>query len=228
MKFLCLPGAYGSAKVSRSLRLVSMLAKVVAGLTLIAQNFRVQLGPLADELERRGLATFAYSQGSHEVEPPAGWEDYFGARPLYRFVDTYYGDTFENLRRLRHIPHSISAEDAIRMVREAGEPEDWFYGVCSDALDDLFKRVEEHPDIDAVIGYSEGAVMGASLILEEALRAQRTGYRRRIKVNERPASYDREAAKLMSRFLSSSVCHLHIWLAAVQARERQPRRRPAR
>ncbi|AEO60437.1 hypothetical protein MYCTH_54987 [Thermothelomyces thermophilus ATCC 42464] len=158
MKFLCLPGAYGSAK-----------------------NFRVQLGPLADELERRGLATFAYSQGAHEVEPPAGWEDYFGARPLYRFLDTRHGDNFENLRRLRHMPYSINAEDAIRMFQDTGKGDDWHQPVWREAMDDVIKKVDEHPDVDAVIGYSEGAMVGASLIVEEGEQERRTGRKRRIK-----------------------------------------------
>ncbi|KAK4038648.1 serine hydrolase FSH [Parachaetomium inaequale] len=157
MRFLCLPGAYGSAK-----------------------NFRIQLGPLANELERRGLASFTYSQGSHEVEPPAGWEDYFGARPLYRFLDTRHGDNFESLRRLRHMPYSVNAEDAIRMFQECGDGEDWHQQVWREAMDDVFRTLDEHPDVNAVIGYSEGAMVGASLIVEEALQAQQTGRQPRI------------------------------------------------
>ncbi|KAK0736581.1 serine hydrolase FSH [Apiosordaria backusii] len=158
MKFLCLPGAYGSAK-----------------------NFQVQLGPLAGELERRGLCTFSYSQGTHEVDPPQGWEDYFGARPLYRFLDTRQGDTFETLRKLRHVPHSIPAEDTMRMFQKAGHGEDWHQRVWREALDAVFKTLDEDPEIDAIIGYSEGAMVGASLIVEEAERAKRSGCQRRIK-----------------------------------------------
>ncbi|KAK4141470.1 serine hydrolase FSH [Dichotomopilus funicola] len=158
MRFLCLPGAYGSAK-----------------------NFRVQLGPLADELERRGLGTFVYTQGSHEVDPPAGWEDYFGARPLYRFLDTRRGDTFESLRRLRHMPYSINAEDAMRMFQECGGGEDWHQLVWREAMDDVRKTLDENPDVDAIIGYSEGAMVGSSIVVEEAVRAQETGCERQIK-----------------------------------------------
>ncbi|KAH6844488.1 serine hydrolase FSH [Chaetomium sp. MPI-CAGE-AT-0009] len=160
MRFLCLPGAYGSAK-----------------------NFRVQLGPLATELERRGLATFAYTQGSHEVDPPAGWEDYFGARPLYRFLDTRHGDNFESLRRLRHLPASMNAEEAMRMFQECGDGEDWHQQVqvWREAMDDMLDTLDENPDVDAIIGYSEGAMVGASLIVEEAVLAKRTGRPPRIK-----------------------------------------------
>ncbi|KAK3902330.1 serine hydrolase-domain-containing protein [Staphylotrichum tortipilum] len=158
MKFLCLPGAYGSAK-----------------------NFKVQLGPLADELQARGVATFEYSQGSHEVEPPEGWEDYFGTRPLYRFLDTRRGDTFESLRRLRHMPYSVNAEDAMRMFQDCGEGDDWHQQVWREALDDVQKTIDEHPDVEALIGYSEGAMVGASFIVDEATKAQKTGREPRIK-----------------------------------------------
>ena len=147
------------------------------------QNFQVQLGPLADELEARGLATFTYGQGVHEVEPPAGWEDYFGARPLYRFLDTRHGDNFENLRRLRHMPYSMNAEDAMRMFQDCGEGEDWHQKVWHDALNSVLKMVDEKPQVDAIIGYSEGAMVGASLVVEEAMRAKQTGRQPRIKVS---------------------------------------------
>jgi hypothetical protein len=144
----------------------------------------VQLGPLASELERRGLASFVYSQGTHEVEPPAGWEDYFGSRPLYRFLDTRQGDNFDNLRRIRYVPHSMNAEDAMRMFQDCGgEGEDWHQQVWRDALDGVMKTVDENPEVDAIIGYSEGAMVGASLVVEEAEQEKRTGRKRRIKVS---------------------------------------------
>jgi len=136
---------------------------------------------LAGELEKRGLATFTYTQGSHEVEPPEGWEDYFGSRPLFRFLDTRHGDNFANLRRLRHMPHSINAEDSMRMFQNTGEGEDWHQEVWRNALNDVFKTLEENPDVDAIIGYSEGAMVGASLVVEEARREKETGRPRQIK-----------------------------------------------
>ncbi|KAK0714129.1 serine hydrolase-domain-containing protein [Lasiosphaeria miniovina] len=158
MKFLCLPGAYGSAK-----------------------NFKVQLGPLAEELESRGLGTFTYSQGIHEVTPPTGWEDYFGSLPLYRFLDTSRGDAFETLRRLRHVPHGMRPEDTMRAFQAARSGQDWHQRAWREAMDSVFKTIDEDPEIDAIIGYSEGAMVGASLIVEEGLRCKRSGAPRRIK-----------------------------------------------
>jgi hypothetical protein len=166
------------------------------------------------------LASFTYTQGSHEVDPPAGWEDYFGARPLYRFLDTRHGDNFENLRRLRHMPYSVNAEDAIRMLKEFGESEQWHQQVWRDAIDDVFKTLDEHPDVNAFIGYSEGAMVGASLIVEEAMRAKQTGRQPRIQVRKRtpPRVPGHGWQKNRLRLTCSPVCHLHLRLAAHQVR----------
>jgi hypothetical protein len=225
MKFLCLPGAYGSAKASWPATLTVFWEDWA---NLATQNFRVQLAPLADELEARGLATFAYTQGSHEVEPPLGWEDYFGARPLYRLLDTRHGDNFENLRRLRHMPYSVNAEDAMRMFQDSGEGEDWHQQVWRNTLDYVMQKVDENPQVDAIIGYSEGAMVGASLLVEEARQAQQTGREPRIKVRTAPGSCGPRVIDLANHISLPVVCCFHLRFPAPQVGGRQPRRLPAR
>ncbi|KAI1459253.1 serine hydrolase-domain-containing protein [Annulohypoxylon moriforme] len=158
MRFLCLPGAYGSAK-----------------------NFGVQLGPFSKHMEDRGLATFAFTQGEHEVEPPLGWENYFGSRPLYRFIDATEGDAFEAVRRVRHIPRGLSPEDTLRLFNKNDEPMGFKWQSFREALDRLFKTIDEDPEIDGLIGYSEGAMMAASICAEENRRWEERGIPRRIK-----------------------------------------------
>ncbi|XXH03510.1 hypothetical protein Hte_009915 [Hypoxylon texense] len=167
MRFLCLPGAYGSAK-----------------------NFGVQLGPFAKHMEDRGLATFAFTQGEHEVDPPAGWENYFGSRPLYRFINAAEGggeeDAFEVVRRVRHIPRGLSPEATLRLFSKAGQrrrpaADDYDWAPLRGALDRLLRIVEEDPEIDGLIGYSEGAMMAACVCAEENKRWEEEGIPRRIK-----------------------------------------------
>lgn len=81
------------------------------------------------------------------------------------------------------MPYSINAEEAIRMFQDMGKGEDWHQQVWREAMNDVIRIVDEHPDVDAVIGYSEGAMVGASLIVEEAELERRTGRKRRIKVS---------------------------------------------
>ncbi|KAI2473291.1 serine hydrolase-domain-containing protein [Annulohypoxylon bovei var. microspora] len=158
MRFLCLPGAYGSAK-----------------------NFGVQLGPFSKHMEDRGLATFAFTQGEHEVEPPLGWENYFGSRPLYRFIDAAEGDAFEAVRRVRHIPRGLSPEATLRLFSNRDEPACSKWQTFREALDRLFKTLDDDPEIDGLIGYSEGAMMAASICAEENRRWEERGIPRRIK-----------------------------------------------
>ncbi|KAF3058476.1 hypothetical protein GL218_05760 [Daldinia childiae] len=160
MKFLCLPGAYGSAK-----------------------NFSVQLGPFAKHMEDRGLATFTFTQGAHEVEPPLGWENYFGSRPLYRFFGPAAagaGDAFEVVRRVRHIPRGLSPEATLRLFKPP-RPVAYDWRAFREALDALFEAIEADGEIDGLIGYSEGAMMAASICAEENRRWEERGVARRIK-----------------------------------------------
>ncbi|KAI1093166.1 serine hydrolase-domain-containing protein [Rostrohypoxylon terebratum] len=158
MRFLCLPGAYGSAK-----------------------NFGVQLGPFSKHMEDRGLATFAFTQGEHEVEPPLGWENYFGSRPLYRFISAAEGDVFETIRRVRHIPRGLSPEATVRLFNKNSEPAGLKWQTVRETMDRLFKIIDEDPEIDGLIGYSEGAMIAASLCAEENRRWEESGIPRRIK-----------------------------------------------
>ncbi|ORY68326.1 serine hydrolase FSH [Pseudomassariella vexata] len=157
MRFLCLPGAYGSAK-----------------------NFSVQLGPFAKYMEERGLATFTFTQGEHEVDPPIGWEHYFGARPLYRFLDAKEGDAFETLRRVRHLPRGLTPEATLRLFKDndlSGFPPDRL----TTAINCVSQAIDEDPEIDALIGYSEGAMLAASLLYQENKNWEEKGIPRRIK-----------------------------------------------
>lgn len=149
------------------------------------------MGPFAKHMEERGIATFKYTNAPHEVNPPAGWENYFGQLPLYRWIDVDdFGDAFEILRRVRHIPRGLSPEETVRLFKgsveesEIDEPEAGFPAdKVQFALDYLFKILEEDPEIDGIIGYSEGAMLAGSLLAEENKRWEEKGITRRLKVS---------------------------------------------
>lgn len=134
-------------------------------------------------MEDRGLATFAFTQGAHEVEPPLGWENYFGSRPLYRFVEAEAGagDAFEVVRRVRHIPRGLSPEATLRLFKPP-RPIAYDWRAFREALDRLFEAIEADGEIDGLLGYSEGAMMAASICAEENRRWEEMGVPRRIKV----------------------------------------------
>ncbi|KAL1621370.1 hypothetical protein SLS56_009203 [Neofusicoccum ribis] len=158
MKFLCLPGAYGSAT-----------------------NFKVQLGPFATECEKTGVVDFAWTQGTVLAKPPPGFEDYFGPGPLFRFVEFDGMEGFEDLvEKIRDFPEGESAEDTMRRLYDNQRPA---YSEMNlrKCLDHLFDVIDADPEIEGILGYSEGATTAASLILEERRRSEEQGIPRRIK-----------------------------------------------
>lgn len=140
MKFLCLPGAYGSAMVcSPSIKR--------AHAHRFVQNFKVQLGPFAAACEREGVE-FAWTQGIVPVKPPSGFEDYFGPGPLFRFVDFDGVEGFEDiLDKIRDFPEGTSAEDTMRhlfgsQIAASTEMK------LRKALNHLFDVIDADPEIE--------------------------------------------------------------------------------
>lgn len=131
-------------------------------------------------MEQLGLATFRYAQGKHEVPAPEGHENYFGAPPLYRFLG------FEELARVRpdavgKISKGLNPEDTMRNALSAGAA----FPILSyqEALREVLDVIDAERDIDAVLGYSEGAVIAAGIVLEEKRRWEESGRERRIRVS---------------------------------------------
>ncbi|KAK9772397.1 putative ef-hand calcium-binding domain protein [Seiridium cardinale] len=155
MKFLCLPGAYGSTK-----------------------NFQVQLEPFVVEAEK-GVAQFAWTQGKYNAAPPPGFEDYFGAGPLYRFFDYDGINAFDILEKIRAFPPGNSAEDTMRLLM--GNDISHTIDSVQKSLQMLINIIDADPEIEGILGYSEGATTAASLILEERFRWEALGRPRRIK-----------------------------------------------
>lgn len=78
----------------------------------------------------------------------------------------------------------------MRQLQGATVEEDWHQEAWREALDGVFQTIDDDPEIDAILGYSEGAMVAASAIVEEQERCMREkGRERRIKVCDRvPAS----------------------------------------
>ncbi|KAK4121886.1 hypothetical protein N657DRAFT_691850 [Parathielavia appendiculata] len=151
MKFLCLPGAFGSAV-----------------------KFEIQLQPLVSRLEKHGIAQFTFTQGQHKATPPPGFERFFGLPPLYRFID------FDGLHKdMRNFPMGEGHEDTIRLLANKADRCPWAH--VEDAINCVFQTMEADPDIQGLLAYSEGATIGATLVLEDGRRAVRDGRPRRIK-----------------------------------------------
>ncbi|KAK3401642.1 serine hydrolase FSH [Sordaria brevicollis] len=101
MRFLCLPGAYGSS-----------------------DKFQVQLAPIVKELTEDGTATFHFIHGPCKAVPPEGFEEYFGKPPYYRFIepdqDVEKTEDDDVLARIRDFPDCESPEDTMRELMREG------------------------------------------------------------------------------------------------------------
>ncbi|KAF4124438.1 Serine hydrolase (FSH1) [Geosmithia morbida] len=157
MTVLCLHGAYGSA-----------------------YKFQIQLQPFVQAVEKTGTMEFKWISGSYEANPPAGFKDYFGPPPLYRFIDCDGISAMDDLlTKIRDIPQGLTAEDSLRKL--VGDSPLFTPKALKASLDELIGKIDEDPEVDGILGYSEGAAVSASLILEEQRRFEEEGRPRRIK-----------------------------------------------
>lgn len=82
------------------------------------------------------------------------------------------------ISRVRKSPHGSCPEDAMRAL---GKDWDGHWNNHHQVMEYLYDTLEKNPDIEGIAGYSEGATMAASLILDEDRKAQETGRPRQIK-----------------------------------------------
>ncbi|KAI4595033.1 hypothetical protein KJ359_007286 [Pestalotiopsis sp. 9143b] len=158
MKFLCLPGAYGSA-----------------------EKFKVQLAPLVKELTSDNSAEFRFIDAPCEAVPPKGFEDFFGKPPYYRFIepDDKTSEETDPLSRIRDFPECDTPEETMRELMKEGVASCVLSTIS--AIQFLFKIMEEEGPFEGIIGYSEGATMAGTLLLAEQRRKELEGYEPMIK-----------------------------------------------
>jgi Serine hydrolase (FSH1) len=120
-----------------------------------------------------------------EAFPPKGFEEFFGLGPYYRFIEpakNEEGDETDVLDRIRNFPEGATAEDQIRELMKVGGnvtvPTDGNWGSnqsVQNAIDYLYRVMEEDGPFDGIIGYSEGATVAATLLLHEQRRFETEG-----------------------------------------------------
>ncbi|KAL7892780.1 serine hydrolase FSH [Trichoderma sp. SZMC 28014] len=155
-KVLCLHGAYGSAS-----------------------NFKVQLGIFTEATSQPDVE-FKWIDGFTKATPPPGFEDYFGAPPLYRFMDIDGVSELEQMIvKIRDMSQGSSPEDTMRKL--VANKEQFAAPAVINSMNRLLQILDDDPEIDSILGYSEGATTAATLILEEQRLFKEQGRPRRIK-----------------------------------------------
>ncbi|CAI4211234.1 unnamed protein product [Parascedosporium putredinis] len=153
MRFLCLPGSYGSS-----------------------DKFQVQLAPIVTELTSDESATFHFINGNCEATPPEGFEEFFGQPPYHRFIepdDPNIAEGADVLSRIRDFPECETPEDTMRELMREGVAD--CRGSTIRAIQYLYEIMEKSGPFDGVIGYSEGATLAATLLLFEQVRKKEFG-----------------------------------------------------
>lgn len=89
------------------------------------------------------------------------------------------GGTAEDtmLSRIRELPAGQTPEDVMRALAKKGGS----WNNRQGALDYLYDVLDQFPEIQGIVGYSEGAAMAGTLILDEETRFRNSGRPRRIR-----------------------------------------------
>lgn len=116
--------------------------------------------------------TFHFTQGTVEGAAP-GFEEYFGSPPHMKFLDFEGFENIDLLDNIRDLPPMETYEETLRSILPDGIGPVRKSLVKS--LESLYKTMKEHGPFDAVLGYSEGATIAATLILDEQERCKAAG-----------------------------------------------------
>lgn len=110
------------------------------------KNFQIQLGSIAVESEKRGSAEFVWTQGTRRAFPPPGFEDYFGAGPLWRFIDVDGSEAFDIVDRIREFPKGPNAEATMRLLM--GDQPTYALASVQSAIHGVLDLIDADPEIE--------------------------------------------------------------------------------
>lgn len=99
-----------------------------------------------------------------------------------RFIDYGGMDKHDVILRIRDFPEAATAEDTLRELLPDGQDSiDHVLNSSDICFKALLRTLDEQGPFDGILGYSEGAVIASTLILEEKRRFEEEGVPRSIK-----------------------------------------------
>ena len=123
--------------------------------------------PLIHALESDGTATFYFTEGPNQFTPPPGYEDFFGEPPHKCFQTE---ETFAALIPLAVNPTHSSLEDSIYHIKD--NPDRL---LIVEAVETLSNLIESEGPFDAVLGFSEGSGLAATLLADHMAKSRAAG-----------------------------------------------------
>ncbi|KAL8734233.1 MAG: hypothetical protein Q9181_003292 [Wetmoreana brouardii] len=142
----------------------------------------MQLLPIVHNLEQDGVE-FRFVQGTHKVQPPRGYIDFFGPPPHYSFTTDFSVDELER-NGLSQDSEQIgdTPEDTLRTLlpfdrvdpasKEAYAAGNQGYQHDIDWLNEL---LDSEGPFHAVLGFSHGASVAATLLEDNIRRSRAVG-----------------------------------------------------
>ncbi|KAL9110634.1 MAG: hypothetical protein Q9227_004811 [Pyrenula ochraceoflavens] len=85
------------------------------------------------------------------------------------------------LDRIRRFPEGATAEDTLRKLAPEGVA-NYDFPPIRPCLNYIYEQIEREGDVGGVVGYSEGAMIAATLLFDQERRHLETGRPRRLKV----------------------------------------------
>ena len=126
---------------------------------------------MVNELTSDDSIVFHFTQGTIEETPPEDIAYWFGQPPHLRFFRYEAGvEPLSILNGLRDFEHDGSPEDAMREF--LGNDSAPLRPDIQRMLTELYRTVEEEGPFYGVIGYSEGATVAATLLVDDLKRRE--------------------------------------------------------
>ena len=133
------------------------------------------LVPIVHDLEQDGTADFRFVQGTHEMTVPQGYEEYFGPPPHYSYcADLSLGDLELLGVDQDSVEFGDTPEETMRNFQESGKV-DVYKEDCMQDMDRLYKILDSEGPFDAVLGFSMGACIGATLLEDNIRKSKEKG-----------------------------------------------------
>ena len=122
--------------------------------------------PITQDLERDGGHSFHYMAGSVELAESADLEGYYGLAPHLCFLESFWpGATDQQLyEAVRDAPSGLTPEEKMRYIERRlprSEPH-----LLQGVLLDIRRRFVEEGPFDCILGYSEGALVAATFLID--------------------------------------------------------------
>ena len=135
---------------------------------------------IVSELEQDGIASFHFIHGTVPSPPRVGFEEFIGPPPHLRFLDPATLGMTENEvdQVVWETPQYFTPEQKHQHLRQSIRARSGGTDAVRQALDRIYRIMDEEGPFDGILGFSEGATVAATFLID---------YLQRVAKNEQKA-----------------------------------------